>query len=224
LYDKYYRPELIAEVLASGHADAEVAERTGTRGVPVEKSLEGVPNVEIALRTGGSLGSDEEVVEVEVTDTGGGIDEVRLFHNDARIPDDTAGTKGAQSRDAATVTKTYHVTLVPGKNVFRATAFNRQRTESIPKEAVVKLDAAEASSSLYILAIGINKYKNDIYHLDWARPDAEAFAAALENRGKSIFKQITNVGGGFYDERATRGNIEATRRTSSCFITRATAS
>jgi hypothetical protein len=94
-------------------------------------------------------------------------------------------------------------------NVFRATAFNRQRTESSPVEYRIKLDAAEAKVTLHVLAVGINKYKNEVYSLDWARPDAEAFVEAIKMRGRPIFRDILNFKGGLYDDRATRANIEA---------------
>jgi uncharacterized caspase-like protein len=58
----------------------------------------------------------------------------------------------------------------------------------------------------------VNKYKNELYNLNWARADAEAFAEALRQRGQSIFKEIINWQGDLYDEQATRENIAAAFR------------
>ena len=63
-----------------------------------------------------------------------------------------------------------------------------------------------ADARLYILAVGINEYKNPKYTLKYGRPDAEAFVQALEQHGKNIFRQIVKQT--IYDSQATRENME----------------
>ncbi len=65
-------------------------------------------------------------------------------------------------------------------------------------------------SCLYILAVGINEYKNPRYTLKYGRPDAEAFVQAVEEHGKKIFSRIVKQT--VYDTQATRENVESTFR------------
>jgi len=59
-----------------------------------------------------------------------------------------------------------------------------------------------ATSSLHLLIVGINKYQNAAYNLNYAQPDAKAFVTKLVGQGQRIFKSIDKVE--IYDEDATR--------------------
>ena len=97
--------------------------------------------------------------------------------------------------------------LLPGVNTFRATAFNTDRTEATPDEIKIELKAVEASANLYILAVGLNEYKNTRYNLNYGNADAQAFADAVEKRGKSIFKEISKKV--IFDGDASHGGIKS---------------
>jgi hypothetical protein len=103
---------------------------------------------------------------------------------------------------------TYSVPLVSGKNEFKATGFNIDRTESIPVNLIVNRNSVESSINLYLMAIGVNTYKNAVYNLTYAKPDAEMFVKKVESVGSSLFKNIYKYE--FYDANATRLNIETT--------------
>jgi uncharacterized caspase-like protein len=61
-----------------------------------------------------------------------------------------------------------------------------------------------ATSSLHMLIVGINKYQNASYNLNYAEPDAKAFSEKLSAQG-SIFKSIDKVE--IYNEEATKEKI-----------------
>ncbi len=63
-------------------------------------------------------------------------------------------------------------------------------------------------SCLYIMAVGINEYKNPRYTLKYGRTDAEAFVQTVEEHGKKIFGRVVKQT--VFDSQATRETIEST--------------
>ena len=62
-----------------------------------------------------------------------------------------------------------------------------------------------ATSSLHILSVGINKYLNAAYNLNYAQPDAQSFTEKLIKNSKNIFKSVNRLE--IYDQDATKENI-----------------
>ena len=166
------------------------------------------------------LGGDLEKAEgasvtVEALDQGGGVDEIRLYHNGKLVVEDklaaaaatTQAPSGAARAAARPVTRSYRVALAPGQNVFRAVALNTDRTESQPVEAKVDLAGTRPTADLYLVAVGLNEYKNPKYNLNFGRADATALAAEIERRGKGIFRKIDKQI--IVDAGVTRQSIEA---------------
>ncbi|MBC7931421.1 MAG: PD40 domain-containing protein [Rubrivivax sp.] len=153
-----------------------------------------------------AINDSQTTITVEATDQGGGVDEIRLYQNGKLVSEETRGLKLADAAGEK-VTKSYRVPLVPGVNEFRATAFNTDRTESNPAEIKIEVKAAEASANLYILAVGLNEYKNAKYNLNYGRTDAQAFADEVERKGRGIFRQVSKQV--ILDAGATRAEVEA---------------
>ncbi len=202
-FEKFYTPNLLATVYAREARPANTVQ-VNTPKVDFSKPIKLPPVVRItAPKPGATSESDSTRIVVEATDQGGGVEDIRLYQNGKLISDDTRQLE----RDRAAKTKTFDVTLLPGVNTFRATAFNTDRTEATPDEIKIELKALEASSNLYILAIGLNEYKNTRYNLNYGHVDAQAVADAVEQHGRGIFKQINKRV--IFDADATRANIEA---------------
>ncbi len=140
---------------------------------------------------------------VEVYDGGGGIKEVNIFQNDKLIiTDNDVKTKGEGDK----VTRTYEVEMVNEVNEFKVVVVNYQKIESRPDILSIEYKGdILVTSTLHVLAIGINKYQNEAYTLNYAEPDARSFVRALNDRGKKLFKGINKIE--IYDEDATRENI-----------------
>jgi WD40 repeat protein len=193
-FERFFKPEIVARVI-----QGEKVEISNS----IAKGLSPPPEVTITSPRPGAVLNDQDIaITVEAKDAGGGVDEIRLFQNGKIISDETR-----QLVRTTVTNKTFQVTLLPGINTFRATAFNKDRTESNPAEIKIELKAVEASSNLYILAIGLNEYKNTRYNLNYGRADAQAVADAVEQRGRGIFKEIKKRV--IFDSEATRPNIEA---------------
>jgi len=67
-------------------------------------------------------------------------------------------------------------------------------------------DAISEKPALYILAVGVNKYRDKSLWLNYAVPDAQALSASMKGAGSSIFTSIhlTEV----YDQQATLDGIQ----------------
>jgi hypothetical protein len=142
-------------------------------------------------------------ITVEIFDGGGGVKEVSIFQNDKLIiQDKDIKTTGEGQK----VVKTYAVEMINETNEFRVKVINFQKIESRADVLTIEYTGEIiATSTLHILAVGINKYQNSAYNLNYAQPDAEAFIDKIRLTGKNIFKSINPIE--IYDENATKENI-----------------
>ena len=194
-YEKFFNPVYVASVLQGKKVEAVADIRKGVLTPPDVKITSPEPNKEFS--------TDTVTITVSAKDTGGGIDEIRLYHNGKAIGEDQRAVKIVPKGNEAT--KTYTVTLVDGANTFRATAFSKDRTESNPYELIVKLTAPSKDVSLYILAVGINKYKNPALNLNYAEPDAKGIVDFFKQKGEGLFKKVEIID--MYNEQATKEGI-----------------
>ena len=135
-YEKFFNPVYVASVLQGKKIEAVADIRKGILPPPDVKITSPEPNKEFS--------TDTITITVSAKDTGGGIDEIRLYHNGKAIGEDTRAVKIVPKGNETI--KTYTVTLVDGNNTFRATAFSKDRTESNPYELIVKLTAPQKMS------------------------------------------------------------------------------
>jgi len=199
-YEKFYTPNLWARIF-----DEKPFEPTD---VHIAQEMTTPPRVQIiSPRPGAVLDAERASIDVTIEDQGGGIDEIRLYQNGKLVSDLTRGIRVKETAGRQ-IPHRFDILLIPGKNEFRVVALNTNRTESKPAFVTVdfKQRSAPPAANLYILAVGINKYKNAVYNLNFGRPDAEAFTGALENQGRAIFKQI--IKREVYDEKAVKPVIE----------------
>ncbi|MBX2965570.1 MAG: caspase family protein [Cyclobacteriaceae bacterium] len=140
---------------------------------------------------------------VEIFDGGGGVKEVNIYQNDKLIINDTdVKTNGEGEK----VEKTYAVEMVNELNEFKVKVVNYQKIESRADVLPVEYTGEViATSSLYVLSVGINEYQNASYNLNYARPDAQSFTEKILEHGKGIFKSVNRLE--IYDKDATRENI-----------------
>ena len=195
-YETFFNPVYVASVLQGKKAEGLADIRTGIQSPPDVRILSPAP--------GAVLNTDTITIKVGAKDTGGGIDEIRLYHNGKALGDDRRGVKlvgtgGETVRD-------FQVTLVDGTNIFRAVGFSSDRTESNPYEMTVSLSAPSKDVSLYVFAVGVNQYRNPALNLNYAVPDAKGIAGFFRQKGQ-LFKKVNIIE--IYDEKATKDGILA---------------
>ncbi|MCX6258346.1 MAG: caspase family protein [Bacteroidia bacterium] len=204
-FETYYRPDLIQEIFKNYETDQEILKRWGDQANSVS-SMKKPPLVKIIFPSPGSNSVENVTVNVEVTDQGGGIDEVLLFQNGKLVETTQRGFKPLEE-NGVKKTRTYQLSLSSGENKIKASAFSTERIESNPDEITLNYTGAEKSATLYLLVLGINNYKNSIYNLNYARADAQSIRESLLGGSKTIFKDVKVYE--LYDEQATRSNIES---------------
>ena len=222
MFEKFYTPRLLSRILEG--------EKIDPTEVDVKK-LSAPPTVKISAPVEGGIRNlvveDDkpsvhryEMTSPKITLTiqadcpSGGVTEIRLYHNNKLIG---SGTRNLVVEDEAKTEKSksqkFEILLVEGLNNFRAVALNTERTESQPDEINVNYKATkvatseESGTNLYMLVVGINKYKNPKYTLNYASADATGFKEAMEKNSNAIFNKVNIVYLG--DENANKEGIVA---------------
>jgi WD40 repeat protein len=194
-FDEFYRPDLLPKIFQNrGSADE-------YKGIQGKLSNSPPPVIKVATLPGPDATQAE--VLIRITDSGTGIDNVKLFHNGKSIPIDKQQLK-LTSRKGESTTYRHMINLVGGSNTITASASNKDKIESDTHTVELYSDHASKSSVCYILSVGINQYKNPKMSLNYARPDAESFGKVMDDKG-SLFKNIELHN--LYDGEATRTNI-----------------
>jgi WD40 repeat protein len=192
-FEKFYTPDLFERVVQGKLPHAEV--RSATAAAP--------PDVLIVRPRPDQVFTDPEVeVSIQVKDSGGGVDEVRFYQNGKRVVEETART---QPQTPGTVAKTFKLTLLPGDNVLRATAFSRDRTESTPHQINIQLQAPKKIAALRLLSIGVSRYQNPALNLSFPALDASGLVTFFKSNGSRLFREIDATQ--LVDQDATEKNI-----------------
>jgi len=193
-YDEFYRPGLFSVVVSGGKIE-------GTRDL--RQGFAPPPEVTIVSpKAGDKITSGTVEVTVQAKDTGGGVRDVRVYHQGRFV----AGTREVKEATGnKPVALTYTVTLLEGENVIRAVAYSRDNIESYPYEIKIRSAVAGKKPNLFVLAIGINQYQKPEYSLKFSRADAEGIIAFYQGQEGKYFEKVYEKN--LYDDQATRQNI-----------------
>ncbi len=223
LYDKYYTPGLLKRIIA-GETLAPISEKDDIKNLkapPLAKILPPVDleirNLEVADDTASLRRYQSKTgrikLTVEASSATDGVSEIRLFHNGKAVGTGTRNLSVEDDKIEKQKSQTFEIQLSDGDNIFRAIALNTQRTESRADEIIVanrmpKAAVAESTgSTLHLVIIGINLYKNPKYNLNYAMADAMAFKEAIERNSTGLYAKVNAVYIG--DAQATKAGITA---------------
>jgi WD40 repeat protein len=194
-FNDFYRPDLLPKIFQNRGA------ASGFKGIQGKLTSSPPPTVKVAVIQTGEGRAD---ILVRLVDNGAGVDNLKIFHNGKSIPTDPATLKLPAGKGMSSTYK-HPVNLISGTNTFTAVARNRDNVESDPNTAEIFSETGSKSSTCYILAVGINNYKNPRLSLNYAKPDAESFGKLMDERGTGLFKSLNLHT--IYDEHATRQAI-----------------
>jgi WD40 repeat protein len=173
----FYTPGLLGRILS--------AKQGAERPKPdvALAALKLPPDVRIVSPAAGPpLPRTRNQVRLELKEQGGGVGEVRLYHNGKQVASVEGGGKASYVFD---------LDLVPGENILRAVALSSDRVEGNDDVVRVTVEAgAGAQPSLHVLAVGINEYEDRAFNLGFARADAEAIARFFESRDGGLFGSV----------------------------------
>jgi hypothetical protein len=126
---------------------------------------------------------------VKVTNNGGGVSELKVMHNGKRLDIDDSDLKKMKN-EGQYLMKNFEVMLVPGDNDFTISALSNAMIESESAYLSLNLQGTPKNSNCYALCVGINKYENPALDLNYARPDAEAIAKLVKQKGENLFHSV----------------------------------
>jgi len=194
-FEKFYIPNLGARILAGEEITSSDVNITSFKLPPLVKITSPTADIRGITISKNILQSEHQTVEVniEVTDQGGGIDEILLYHNGKLAQTTNKEFKPLGQKNEKLI-KSFTISLTNGDNKIKATAFNTQRTEAISDEIVINYNGTQSSKpDLYMMIIGINEYKNTRYNLNYALADATSFKDAMLAGSSEIFSKVNTV-------------------------------
>ncbi|MEI8080180.1 MAG: caspase family protein, partial [bacterium] len=194
-FEKFYTPNLGSRILSGEEITGSDVNMASFKLPPLVKITSPNSNVRGFKPVSSMIQSELGTIDitVDVTDQGGGVDEILLYNNGKLVKTTNKGFKTDEKRGSKT-TKTFTINLLSGENRISATAFNIQRTEAIADELKINFEGVHVvKSNLWLFVIGINQYKNAKYNLNFAVADAQGFKNQFELGGSGIFKEIKTV-------------------------------
>ncbi|MHC1703161.1 MAG: caspase family protein [Tenuifilaceae bacterium] len=177
LYEQYYHPNLLAQIFSNTEMEKPSVDISQISLPPAIKILSPINQITVT--------SCDVSVTVQAVDQGGGVNEIRLYHNGKLFDGTQRGFKSTGQNS------TFNISLVDGENRIKVVALNNQRTESVPSEITLYYKAPQqVKPNMYILAVGINSYLNPKYNLNYAKNDADAFVKSLSTGANSLFGKV----------------------------------
>ncbi len=154
------------------------------------------PKVEIEPIGAEKIGGKPFQLLVVAEDQGGGIKDVRLYHN-GKIVDVGAvlEQKDATGEGKHVRVIGYNVWPVPGSNVFQAIATGAYDNESEPVEYRDTFAGDPVRGRLYLISVGISRYQNlpPQFRLQVAAEDAKLVKASLNQHATQLFDAVESV-------------------------------
>jgi WD40 repeat protein len=236
-YDVFYRPDIVAAKLRGEHIKdlITITMKDAIKSPPPAVEFTTIPS-----------DTDKSKVKVcyQAKNTGGGIGEVRLFHNGKLIQSDGYYRDMAKSSsekqqllamnskaiydnmrsvaimgkaDLSSITSKSkgevfddckEVETVSGENEVSVTAFNSGNTvQSYMKTVKFNSAIKPEDPHLYILSIGIDRYKDSKVNLKYAAKDATDIEQKLLKQSASVYKPQNIYYELLIDDKAGKGNI-----------------
>ena len=123
---------------------------------------------------------------MEVVDEGGGIRGPWLVQNGARVL-----VRGETRREKNVLERTFDVALVEGENKLEVRAASADGSwESEPAVITLRYEKPLPKPELYLVAVGIDRYRQESIRLEFAGADAASMARLFEARGPALYRQV----------------------------------
>lgn len=186
-----------------------------TRGLIVEDDTPGTAFIR--------AGTQDASISIKGNAPNDRIVSIRLYRNGKLLREDATRNLIVEDDEPEPPggERDYRVRLLPGENRFRAVAVNSQQTESRPAYLTVEYvppatsgtdpvidDPAPgamggpAGVTLHLVTVGIDRYANPGYNLNYARADADAIGRQLDGKARGLVGNIRTYA--IRDDGATR--------------------
>ncbi|EDZ61318.1 WD-repeat containing protein [Sulfurimonas gotlandica GD1] len=185
-FDTLFRPDIIASIWQTGSEEKAIAFASRTKkvkSVNVAKSLPPVVN----LLSSSNIKTSKNSIEVKFSvSSKEDIKEIIIIHNGERI--NARGLKKKDNKDFKSVI----IELDSGENIVSIKATNKFAMSDEVLVYATKTTQAKSiyKPTLYMLSIGVSKYKNSEYNLGVADKDAESMVKIFKAQKGKIYKDV----------------------------------
>ena len=206
--EKYYKPALLGRIFAQQPVRTDKTLQVISDGFTLP------PTMEISLGDFDGKGSTEAEkisVTVKATDQGGGIDGIRLYHNGKVVDDAKSIIETKKEGKKIQKIKVYEIALVKGENSLKTIGLSDSRIESEAVETAIEQiikEEIKIPTTLHIVTVGINIYKNPFLDLRFAVPDAKGVSKQFSQAHSKTFDNVALYE--LYNKEATKAKINAT--------------
>jgi hypothetical protein len=192
-FEQLYRPDLV-EAVMKGDLEGNYADAASKLNLTAILESGPAPQIEHLAEKDDRAG-DTIRISVRLTGTGGGVGNHILWRvNGVTQGNPTPSALTALDRPLASVVVSETLKLVPGQaNAVEVTAYNHAGLVATPPFKIT-VDPFGATTTarprMFVLALGVNKYRMKDYQLTYAASDATTFARALTVVGSSLFTEV----------------------------------
>ncbi|MGR8934826.1 MAG: caspase family protein [Gammaproteobacteria bacterium] len=182
--ENYYEPGLLATYLA-GEPFINAQPKIVQQGITLP------PEVKITLSGAAKVAGQPYFVSVEARDAGGGIADLRLYHN-GKILTQTSLTQIREAQQAGNTVKIADFKILPasGRNTLHAIVTNKMGIEGQSEQISADFDGKQSTTTLHIVTVGINQYQDSRLNLDYSVADAQSIAKLLSDKKLASFSAV----------------------------------
>lgn len=184
-YEMGFTPKLLSQIISESDlklATFEVEKVADKIPIVQVKSVNGVNTPANATFTSSQKMSK---VTIEVTQNASEVTELKIYQNSKLIKSESNQGKAVYQADVS-LTNSFGE-----QNYFYVTASSKAGIESEKVKFTINYKGAtEAKPKLFLLTIGIDKYKNPKYNLNYAQADADGVAKMITQKSQSLFNEI----------------------------------
>ncbi|MBN8576031.1 MAG: caspase family protein [Cytophagales bacterium] len=202
-FESGFTPRLLSQII-----DEDEKTQLAQTTFEVEKVISKVPALQLKSVNGAaasgttSATQKQSKVEIAVTQNPQEVTEIKLYQNSKLVKVIAGAGKNAYSFDLS-LTNSFGE-----QNYFFATASSKAGVESEKlKFTITYTGASEAKPKLYLVTIGIDKYKNAKYNLNYAQADADGVAEVINKQSRSLFQEVIPFA--IRNDKAVKANILA---------------
>jgi len=189
LYQQLYRPDLIRQKL-SGDPDGVVKRAALKLNLEAVLRSGAAPSVAVVSPADGSTQTGNRLsLDVQLQDQGGGVGRIEWRVNGITmgIQDPAPGSTALGSKVSRTLP------VGDGANLIEVVAYNaKNQIASQPVSIVVNAQSGAQKSppGLFVLAVGINDYRDPQLKLKFAVDDVRAMVDALNKGGRELYRTV----------------------------------
>ena len=191
---KFNRPDIVFSKLSYSSPDEIAAykkaykkrvQKMGFGNIDLSGKLD-IPEIEILNMDEFPISTveDEISIKIKAWDSIQNIDRINIWVNDVPV----FGMKGysVKNKNIKHYTKSFAIELSAGRNKIQASVTNDKGFESLKETFSILYDIKETKPDLYLIAIGVSEYHDEMYNLDYAAKDAEDISSLFKDKNNGF--------------------------------------